>query len=42
MNVVATMKSYSFDFSTIADQHDFYQAFAATFGVTPERVGGSG
>jgi len=38
-DVVATMKSYSFDFSTIADQKDFYQAFAATFGVTPERVG---
>ncbi|ALB61350.1 probable ribonuclease inhibitor YPO3690 [Cronobacter condimenti 1330] len=33
------MKSYCFDFSTIADQQAFYTAFADTFGITPARVG---
>ncbi|ELY4522904.1 barstar family protein [Cronobacter turicensis] len=32
------MKSYSFDFSTMASQQDFYRAFAETFGIAPERV----
>ncbi|EGT4356156.1 hypothetical protein AUN07_15220 [Cronobacter sakazakii] len=32
------MKSYSFDFSTIASQQDFYRAFADTFGIGAARV----
>ncbi|EPS2707111.1 barstar family protein [Cronobacter turicensis] len=33
------MKSYSFDFSTMFSQQDFYQAFAEAFNIAPERVG---